>query len=75
MEITRAHTYNNEVVYELDFIHEGDTYSWKGYVGEYGTMDYWYKNVHENLSNNPPEWAEDLDLYGLAVEHENKVNS
>jgi len=60
-EATAIHADNFaiEYKYRMTLEHEGKTYYWVGFMGEYGLHDEWYD--HEEKKIVQPEWADDFD--------------
>lgn len=77
MEIKEASHFTSETKYRLTLEHEGVTYYWHGFQGEYGVDEEWFNS--EGHAIIIPEWAEELNpldtFFDLCIEEEQKVNS
>lgn len=70
MEVIEADNFSIEEKYRMTIEHEGETFYWIGFIGEYGSVEDWYNANEERIIS--PDWAEDLeDLFELCL---NKVN-
>lgn len=78
MEIKEADYFTTETKYRLTLEHEGVTYYWHGFQGDFGVMEYWYNSDGNIISE--PDWADELDsldtFFDLCIEKaEQKVKS
>ena len=64
--VIHADNFAVEYKYRMTLEHEGKTYYWHGFMGEYGQQDYWY-NHEENLITQP-DWADEIEdsLFDIA---------
>jgi hypothetical protein len=64
--VIHADNFAVEYKYRMTLEHEGKTYYWHGFMGEYGQQDYWYNN-EENLITQP-DWADEIadSLFDIA---------
>lgn len=70
MEVIEADNFSIEEKYRMTIEHEGETFYWIGFIGEYGSVEDWYNANEERIIS--PDWAKDLeDLFELCL---NKVN-
>lgn len=73
IKVIEADNFSIETKYRMTLEHEGDTYYWVGFIGEYGLHDEWYNSEEKKISQ--PDWADDLDsLFDVCTEkcEENK---
>lgn len=59
MEIKEADWFSVETKYRLTLEHEGETYYWHGFQGEYGTHEEWFGADERRIEE--PDWAEELN--------------
>lgn len=59
IKVIEADNFSIETKYRMTLEHEGDTYYWVGFIGEYGLHDEWYNSEEKKISQ--PDWADDVD--------------
>ena len=59
MEVIEADNFSIEEKYRMTIEHEGETFYWIGFIGEYGSVEDWYNANEERIIS--PDWAEDLE--------------
>lgn len=57
--VIHADNFATEWKYRMTIEHEGKTYYWHGFMGEYGMQDYWYN--HEEKLITQPDWVDELE--------------
>lgn len=77
MKVKGADYFTTETKYRLDLEHEGVTYYWHGFQGDFGVMEYWY-NADGNLIQEP-DWAEELNsldtFFDLCINEYNEIKA
>lgn len=66
IKVIEADNFSTETKYRMTLEHDGDTYYWIGFIGEYGSVEDWYNSKEEKISQ--PDWADDLELFDLCEE-------
>jgi hypothetical protein len=64
--VIHADNFATEHKYRMTLEHEGETYYWEGFMGEYGLQDYWYD--HEGKLIVEPDWVDEIEdsLFDIA---------
>ena len=57
--VIHADNFAVEYKYRMTLEHEGVTYYWHGFMGEYGQQDYWYNHKEELITQ--PDWVDDIE--------------
>ena len=73
IEVIEADNFSIETKYRMTLKHEGETFYWIGFIGEYGLLDEWYDSEEKKIVQ--PDWADDLDsLFDVCADkcNENK---
>lgn len=61
VKIIHADNFAIEHKYRMTLEHEGKTFYWIGFLGEYGFVDEWYD--HEENRIVQPDWADDVESF------------
>jgi hypothetical protein len=65
--IIHADNFAIEYKYCMTIEHDGDTYYWNGFIGDFGSDENWYDSKWSKIRQ--PDWADDLDsLFDLCEE-------
>ena len=60
-KVIEADNFSNETKYRMTIEHDGETYYWIGFIGEYGLDETWYNSKEEKIVE--PDWADDVDSF------------
>jgi hypothetical protein len=56
-----ADNFSTETKYRMTMEHEGKTYYWVGFIGEYGLDETWYDSDEKRIVE--PDWADEVDSF------------
>ena len=64
--VIHADNFAVEYKYRMTLEHEGKTYYWHGFMGEYGQQDYWYDQEEKLIVQ--PDWVDEIkdSLFDIA---------
>ena len=67
MNVIEADNYSNETKYRMTLEHDGDTFYWIGFIGEYGSVEEWYDSNERKIQE--PDWFDgEESLFDLCEE-------
>lgn len=64
--VIHADNFAIEYKYRMTLEHDGETFYWHGFIGDYGSVEDWYNSNEERIVQ--PDWADDLDTFDLCEE-------
>jgi len=60
-KVILADNFASETKYRMTIEHEGKTYYWVGFIGEYGLDETWYDSEEKRIVE--PDWADEVDSF------------
>jgi len=60
-KVILADNFSSETKYRMTIEHEGKTYYWVGFIGEYGLDETWYDSEEKRIVE--PDWADEVDSF------------
>jgi hypothetical protein len=60
-KVIEADNFSTETKYRMTMEHEGKTYYWVGFIGEYGLDETWYDSEEKKIVE--PDWADDVESF------------
>jgi hypothetical protein len=60
-KVILADNFSSETKYRMTIEHEGKTYYWVGFIGEYGLDETWYDSDEKRIVE--PDWADEVDSF------------
>jgi hypothetical protein len=72
IEVIEADNFPVETKYRMTLKHEGETFYWIGFAGEYGQVEEWYDSDERKIVE--PDWSEEVDCFFHLCEEKEKDN-
>jgi hypothetical protein len=71
-KVIEGDNFSSETKYRMTMEHEGKTYYWVGFIGEYGLDETWYDSEEKRIVE--PDWADEVDSFFDVCEEKCKEN-